>query len=68
MNYYIYRRKAKAFFTGLLFWICRVFPLRPDRIVMWTLEGKGGYTDSPKYIAEELLKRNRERKRNYEIV
>lgn len=68
MNYYIYRRKAKAFFTGLLFWICRVFPLRPDRIVMWTLEGKGGYTDSPKYIAEELLKRNRERKKSYEIV
>ncbi len=65
---YIYWRKIKAFSGSLLFWMCRVFPLEPDKIVMWTLEGKGGYSDSPKYIAEEIIRRDRNRKRKYKIV
>lgn len=68
---YIFRRKIKAFLTGLLFWICRVFPLESHKIVMWTLEGKGGYGDSPKYIAEEIIRRareDRERKGKHRIV
>lgn len=38
---------------------------------MWTLEGKGGYGDSPKYIAEEIIRRNRNdrnRKGKYRII
>lgn len=34
---------------------------------MWTFEGTGGYGCSPKYIAEEILKRNREGKHELEI-
>ncbi len=68
MNYYIYRRKIKAFFSSLLFRMCQLFPMEPDKIVMWTLEGKGGYGDSPKYIAEEILRRNQKRERKYKIV
>ncbi len=65
---YIYRRQIKAWLVSLLFWGCRVFPVSSHKIVMWTLEGKGGYGDSPKYIARELLSRNRKRHRKYRIV
>lgn len=65
---YVDWRKRKAFFYSLLFRICEVFPLKPDKVVMWTLEGQGGYSDSPKYIAEEILRRNRNRKSKYRIV
>ena len=34
---------------------------------MWTFEGKGGYGCSPRYIAEELLKRNRDGRTRYKI-
>lgn len=65
---YIQKRKRKAFFHSLAYLLCRIFPINPRKIVMWTFEGKGGYGCSPKYIAEELQKRNRDRKRQYEIV
>lgn len=55
---YICKRKIKAFFQGLVFYICRVFPIQPYKVAMWTMEGKGGYGDSPKYIAEEMIRRN----------
>ncbi|MCM1230994.1 MAG: CDP-glycerol glycerophosphotransferase family protein [Ruminococcus flavefaciens] len=35
---------------------------------MWTFEGNGGYGCSPKYVAEEVIKRNQEGRTNYEIV
>lgn len=66
-NIYILKRKIKAFFCGFAYYICQFFPVRSNKIVMWTLEGKGGYGCSPKYIAEEILKRNREGKTNYII-
>lgn len=65
---YIGRRKIKAFFHGLAYYICRVFPIDRQKIVMWTFEGGGGYGCSPKYVAEELLKQNREGRGVYEIV
>lgn len=65
---YITKRKIKAFVQGLAYYICRVFPIDGQKIVMWTFEGSGGYGCSPKYIAEELLKRNREGKADYKIV
>lgn len=39
-----------------------------QKIVMWTFEGGGGYGCSPKYVAEEILKRNREGRTAYKIV
>lgn len=65
---YIAKRKAKAFLHGLTYYACRVFPVDQKKVVMWTFEGKGGYGCSPKYVAEEILKRNREGKTDYKIV
>lgn len=65
---YILKRKIKAFFESLPFYACRVFPIKKNKVVMWTFECGGGYGCSPKYIAEELLRRNKTGKTNYEIV
>lgn len=65
---YIGKRKIKAFFCGLVYRMCQVFPVQQDKIVMWTFEGTGGYGCSPKYIAEEILKRNREGKTSFKII
>lgn len=65
---YITKRKVKAFLYGLAYVICRIFPIDQQKIVMWTFEGGGGYGCSPKYVAEEILKNNREGKTNYKIV
>lgn len=65
---YIAMRKRRAFFESLCFYICRIFPVRDSKIVLWTGEGNGGYCDSPKYIAEELLKREKEGGRHYDFL
>ena len=67
-NRYILKRKIKAFFESLPFYACRVFPVRKNKVVMWTFECSGGYGCSPKYIADELIRRNKIGKTNYEIV
>lgn len=65
---YIAKRKIKAFIHGLAYYACRIFPVDGKKIAMWTFEGNGGYGCSPKYVAEELLKRNRESGAGYRIV
>lgn len=65
---YICKRKIKAFLHSLVYYMCRVFPVERNKIVMWTFEGSGGYGCSPKYVAEEILKRNKEGKTHYKIV
>ena len=65
---YILKRKKKAFFESLPFYACRVFPIKKNKVVMWTFECGGGYGCSPKYIAEELIHRNKVGRTNYEIV
>lgn len=65
---YIAKRKIKAFRDSLAYYVCRIFPIQKNKIVMWTFECGGGYGCSPKYIAEEILKRNKEEKTNYQIV
>lgn len=65
---YIQRRKIKAFFCSLVYEICRIFPVDTNKIVMWTFEGKGGYGCSPKYIAEEIMRRNREGRTAFKII
>lgn len=61
---YIRKRKFKAFFTYLFYSILRIFPIKENKLVFTTFEGDGGYCCNPRYIAEELLKRNKD----YEIV
>ncbi len=65
---YIAKRRAKAFFYYLAFCACRIFPVNKKKIVMWTFECDGGYGCSPKYVAEEILKRNREGRTDFKIV
>lgn len=67
-NIYILKRKLKAFVHGLAYYVCRIFPVDSKKIVMWTFEESGGYGCSPKYIAEEILKRNHEGSTDYKIV
>lgn len=65
---YITRRKIKAFLHGMIYYACRIFPIDKNKIVMWTFEGGGGYGCSPKYVAEEILKRNQAGETGYKIV
>lgn len=65
---YIFWRKVKAFFSSLVYYVCWIFPIDSCKIVMWTFEGKGGYGCSPKYIAEELLRRNQQGRTKYKII
>ncbi|WP_090549329.1 CDP-glycerol glycerophosphotransferase family protein [Pseudobutyrivibrio sp. OR37] len=65
---YIKKRKIKAFFYSFPFYICRVFPIQKNKIVLWTLEGNGGYSCNPRYIAEEILKRNAKGETDYDLV
>ncbi len=65
---YICMRKVKAFGCSLVYYICRIFPIKKTKIVMWTFEGSGGYACSPKYVAEEILRRNQVGETNFEIV
>lgn len=64
---YIAKRKIKAFMHGLAYYACRIFPVDKKKIVMWTFECGGGYGCSPKYVAEEILRSNREGETNYTI-
>lgn len=60
----IRERKRKARITHLIYCLLRIFPVKDKKIVFTTFEGDGGYCCNPRYIAEELLKRNK----GYDIV
>lgn len=64
---YVFRRKCQAFFYGIPFFLCRLFPVKKNKIVLWTFEGTGGFGCSPRYIAEELLYQKKEGKNSYEL-
>ncbi len=55
---YIRYRKLKAKAESLCFYICRIFPIDNKLISVCTFEGKGGFGCNPKYIVEELHRRN----------
>ncbi len=61
---YIRYRKLKAWGNKICFVLCRIFPVKKNRISVCTFEGKGGFGCNPKYIVEELHRRNEE----YEFV
>lgn len=46
----------KKLLTGLWWLICRLFPIKKNKIVISSYYGRG-YSDSPKAICDELLKR-----------
>ncbi len=61
---YLLKREIKRRILSLLFRIMWIWPVNPKKIVFACYEGAGGYGDNPKYIAEELYKRNL----GYELV
>lgn len=61
---YIKKRIWKSKFQSILFYLCRIFPIKKKKIVFCCIEGTTGYTCNPKYIAEELMNRNE----GYELV
>lgn len=67
-KWYILKRRAKAFFYSLAFYLCRIFPIDKNKIVFWTFEGTRGFCCNPQYIAEELLKRNEENQSSWKII
>lgn len=55
---YILYRKVKALGSKICFYICRIFPIKRKFISVCTFEGKGGFGCNPKYIVQELHRRN----------
>lgn len=55
---YIRKRKRKARRLSTLFLLMRVFPIRKKKITFAAFEGDGGFGCNPRYIAEELHKRD----------
>lgn len=55
---YINRRKRKAFFSSLCFYLCRIFPINNNLVSVCSFEGKGGFGCNPKYLVQEMHKRN----------
>lgn len=61
---YIRKRIWKSRLQSIPFYLCRIFPIKKNKIVFCCIEGTTGYTCNPKYIAEELIHRNE----GYELV
>ena len=55
---YIFYRKVKGFGNKICFILCRVFRIKEDLISVCTFEGKGGFGCNPKYLVQELHKRD----------
>lgn len=61
---YLLYRDFKAFWNSILFIICRIAPIKSNKIVFCALEGQSGFSCNPRYVALELLRR----KTNYELI
>lgn len=61
---HLLRRKLNAAGNRLCFSICRLLPIKKNRISICTFEGRGGFGCNPKYIVEELHRRSSD----YEFV
>jgi len=55
---YLRKRKRKAFRESLLYKFFSIFPIQRNKITICTFEGKGGFCCNPRYIVEELSRRN----------
>lgn len=65
---YIRKRLIKAFLQSIPFYLCRIIPINKKKIAFCCIEGTTGYSCNPKYIAEELIRRNTEEKTDYKLV
>lgn len=65
---YIARRRRKAFLSSIPFYLCRIFPVKKNKIVFWSFEGTRGYCCNPKYVADELIRREKQEGKSYELV
>ena len=63
----IRKRKRKAYMIHHFYHMLRIFPVKKGKIVFTTFEGDGGFCCNPRYIAEELLRRN-ENNSKYELL
>lgn len=61
---YIRKRIWKAGIQSIPFYLCRIFPIHKKKIVFCCIEGTTGYTCNPKYIAKEMIRRDK----GYELV
>lgn len=61
---YLFKREFWAWVNRFFFYMFRVFPIRNDLISICTFEGKGGFGCNPKYLVQELHRRNP----NYKFV
>lgn len=61
---YIAYRRLKAFGNSIVFYLLRVNPIKKNRISVCTFEGRSGFCCNPKYIVEELHRRNQ----SYEFI
>ena len=55
---YIKYRKLKAACESICYYVCRIFPIKNNLISVCTFEGKGGFGCNPKYIVEELHRKD----------
>ncbi len=55
---YIEKGIGKARIQRMPFYLFRILPIKRKKIVFCCIEGTTGYTCNPKYIAEELIRRN----------
>ncbi len=67
---YIAWRLIKAAFQSIPFYFFRLFPINKTKIVFMTIEGTTGFMCNPKYIALEMINRNKklDEENKYELV
>lgn len=65
---YIRMRVRKAHRLSALFLFMHLLPVKRRKVVFSAFEGDGGYGCNPKYIAEELHRRNIEAGKRYKLV
>jgi len=64
---YIVKRKIQAVLHRIPYYICGLLPVKSNKIVFSAFEG-GGYCCNPKYIVEELLRRQKVNGCQYELI
>lgn len=55
---YIRKRKRKAFMESLPYYFFRIFPIQKNKLAICAFEGKSGFCCNPRYIVEELYRRD----------
>lgn len=57
---FLFIRVVKGKLQSVLFYLFRIFPVNKRKIVCCSIEGTTGYSCNPKYIVEELIRREEE--------